>query len=133
MARYSDEAQKSTGMRWLGRSLDGFSYKEVLGCLDKCSATAELEFPSIRRICPPQRIAPTTSACTGTGRSDSRIQNNPLRYFPTRQDSQSWNDIYANLRDAVPPHHPGLVRPAELPEGFQVGRLDITRLSDRRS
>jgi iron complex outermembrane receptor protein len=80
--RYSDEQKHFIGGQG---DLDGFSYK-LLGCLDPSAPAASF----------PQYVAfahATGGSTTGTCQQALGFPdpNNPLRYFPTTPDHQSWN------------------------------------------
>jgi iron complex outermembrane receptor protein len=116
--RYSDERKHFIGGQG---DLNGFSYK-VLGCLDPSAPAAN--FPQYIAFATAAH-APTTGTCQqALGFPDP---NNPLRYFPTTPDSQSWNVFTPTLGTQ---YHitPDLMVYASFSKGFKSGGW-TTRLS----
>jgi iron complex outermembrane receptor protein len=116
--RYSDERKHFIGGQG---DLNGLVYK-VLGCLDPAAPAAN--FPEYIAFATAVH-APTTGTCQqALGFPDS---NNPLRYFPTTPDSQSWNVFTPTLGTQ---YHisPDVMAYASFSKGFKSGGW-TTRLS----
>jgi iron complex outermembrane recepter protein len=116
--RYSKERKHFIGGQG---DLDGFSYK-LLGCLDPSAPAANF----------PQYIAFATATHSPTAGTCQQAlgfpdPNNPLRYFPSQGDSQSWNVFTPTLGTQ---YHftPDLMAYASYSKGFKSGGW-TTRLS----
>jgi iron complex outermembrane receptor protein len=117
--RYSDEQKHFIGGQG---DLDGFSYK-LLGCLDPSASVTQ--FPQYMAFAIATHGATTGTCQQALGFPDP---SNPLRYFPTTPDKQSWNVFTPTLGTQ---YHitPDVMAYASYSKGFKSGGW-TTRLSD---